>query len=127
MHGTYNIKFPQLLMKFPIFYRTERLITMVTKAHQLSLSGVKLIQSTLFSPVHDTCPSHLILLHLSTLTTSGGQYKSCSYSVCNFLPPPVTSSLINPSLSVSTLFSNTLSLCFSLNVSDQVSHPHLTY
>jgi hypothetical protein len=39
---------------------------------------------------------------------------------------PVTSSFFGPNILLSTLFSNTLSLCFSLNVSDQVSHPYRT-
>jgi hypothetical protein len=38
------------------------------------------------------------------------------------LQPPVTSSLFGPNILLSALFSNTLSLCSSLNVRDQVSH-----
>jgi hypothetical protein len=34
--------------------------------------------------------------------------------------------LLCPNILLSTLFSNTLSLCFSLNVGDQVSHPYKT-
>jgi hypothetical protein len=45
-------------------------------------------------------------------------------SLCSFLQPPVTSSLFGPNILLSTLFSNTLSLCSSLNVRDQVSHPY---
>ena len=37
-----------------------------------------------------------------------------------------TSSLLVPNILLSTLFSNTLSPCSSLNVSDQVSHPYKT-
>jgi hypothetical protein len=40
---------------------------------------------------------------------------------------PVTSSLFRPNILLSTLFSNTLNLCFSLNVRDQVSHPYRTF
>jgi hypothetical protein len=32
-------------------------------------------------------------------------------------------SLLNPNILLNTLFSNILSLCFSLNLSNQVSHP----
>jgi hypothetical protein len=39
---------------------------------------------------------------------------------------PVTSSLLGPNILLNTLFSNTLSLRSSLNVSDQVSHPYKT-
>jgi hypothetical protein len=38
--------------------------------------------------------------------------------LCNFLQSPVTSSLLGPNIPLSTLFSNTLSLCCSLNVTD---------
>jgi Mg2+/Co2+ transporter CorB len=40
----------------------------------------------------------------------------------SFLQPPVTSSLFGTNILLSTLFSNTLSLCYCLNVRDQVSH-----
>src|SRR5215510_9554704 len=55
-----------------------------------------------------------------------GEYRSFSSSLCNFLHSPVTSSLLGPNALLNTLFPNTLSLCSSLNVSDQVSHPHKT-
>jgi hypothetical protein len=42
--------------------------------------------------------------------------------LCNFLHSPVTSFLFSPNILLSTLFSNTLSLCSSLNVRDQVSY-----
>jgi len=54
------------------------------------------------------------------------QYRSLSSSLCSFLHSPVTPSLLGPNILVSTLFSNTLSLCSSLNVSDHVSHPYET-
>jgi hypothetical protein len=43
-----------------------------------------------------------------------------------FLHSPVTSSLVGPNILLITLFSKTLSLHSSLNVSDQVSHPYKT-
>jgi hypothetical protein len=46
--------------------------------------------------------------------------------LCNFLHFSVTPSLLGPNILLSTLFSNTLSLCSSLNVIDQVSHPYET-
>jgi hypothetical protein len=61
-----------------------------------------------------TCSAHLILRALITLAILGEEYKPCSYS-CSFLQPPVTSSLLGPNI-LSTLFSNTLNLCSSLNV-----------
>jgi hypothetical protein len=45
--------------------------------------------------------------------------------LCSFLRPAVTPSLFGPDV-LSTLFSNTLSLCSSLNARGHVSHPHST-
>ena len=80
----------------------------------------------LLSPIRATCPAHLLLLDFLTRRIFGEQYRSLSSSLCSFLHTPVTSSLLGPNISLSTLFSNTLSLHCSLNVSDQVSHPYKT-
>jgi phosphate starvation-inducible membrane PsiE len=61
---------------------------------------------------------------LIILIILGEEYKSRSSSLCNYLYSPVTSSLLGPNILLSTLFSNTLSLCSSLYARDQVSHPH---
>jgi hypothetical protein len=71
----------------------------------------------LFSPIHATCPTHPILLYLIILIILE-EYKSRSSSLCSFLHSPVTSSLFGPNILHSTLFSNILSLCSSLNVRD---------
>jgi uncharacterized membrane protein len=63
---------------------------------------------------------------LITLTILGEEYKPCSSSLCSFLQPPVTSSLLGPYILLSTLFSNTLNLCSSLKERDKVSHPYKT-
>ena len=69
---------------------------------------------------------HLILLDFITCTILGEEYRSLSFSLCNFLHSPVTLSLLGPSILLNTLFSDTLSLCSSCNVSYQVSHPYKT-
>jgi hypothetical protein len=76
------------------------------------------------SPIPVTCPTHLILLYLITHTTLGKEYKSLRHTLCSFLHSPVTLSLLGPNILLRTLFSYTLSLHSSLNVSDQVAHPH---
>ena len=74
-------------------------------------------------PICATCPVYLIHLDFITRTILGEQYRSLSSSLYSFLHSPVTSSLLSPNI-LNTLFSNTISLCSSLNASDQVSHPY---
>jgi hypothetical protein len=59
-----------------------------------------------------------------TRTIVGEAYRSWSCSLWSLLHSPVTLSLLGPKIVVDTLFSNTLSLRSSLNVSDRVSHPY---
>jgi hypothetical protein len=73
-----------------------------------------------------TCPVQLIPFHLIVLIMSGEEYNLWSSSLCSFLQPPVTSSLFGPNILLNTLFSNSLSLCSSINVRDQVPPPYRT-
>ena len=89
------------------------------------------LTETLYKPLlslSHTCymlrPSHSSLFdHPSTIWW---RYRSFSSPLYSFLQWPVTSSLLNPRIFLSTLFSNTLILRVSLSVSDQVSHPYKT-
>ena len=86
----------------------------------------KSLHTLRLSLIRATCPAYRILLDFITRTILGEEYRSLSSSLCSFLHSPVTSSLLGPNILLSTLFSNTLSLRSSLNVSNQVSHPYKT-
>ena len=93
----------------------------------LSLSfPTKTMYTHLFSSIRAACPAHPILLDLITRTILGEEYRSLSSSLHSFLHSPVISSLLDPNILFSTLFSNTLRLRSSLIVGDQVSHPYKT-
>jgi len=66
------------------------------------------------------------LLDLITRIILGEKYISLSSSLSCFLHSPVTSSLLGLNIFLSTLFSNMLGIRSSLNVSENVSHPHKT-
>jgi hypothetical protein len=53
------------------------------------------------------------------------EYRLLSSSLCSFFQDP-SSSLLGPNIFLNTLFSKNLSLCSSLKVRGQVSHPYST-
>jgi len=55
-------------------------------------------------PIHATCLNHpFLIIHRD-------DHKSRSLSLCSFIRPPVTSSLLGPNIFLSTPFLKTLSL-----------------
>ena len=67
-----------------------------------------------FPPTQVRSLDHLTLLDSITLATSVKKCKSYGSSICNFLQPPVTSSLLGSIIFLNTIFLNNLRLRSSL-------------
>ena len=76
------------------------------------------LYTPLLSPIRATCPAYLILLDFITRKILGEEYRSFSSSLCSVLLSLFISSLLGPNILLNTLFSNTLSLCSSLSMTD---------
>jgi len=79
----------------------------------------KTLYAPTLSPIHAIRPAHHILL----------KFIFCDYtlnsSLCTFLYSLLTLSLLGPNILLGTQFSDTLSQCSSLDMSNH-SHPHKT-
>jgi len=78
----------------------------------------KTLYTPLLSPIRATRPAHLIR-DLITRIVFGEEYRSLSSTLWILFHSPGTLSFLDPNILLSTLFSNSLSLRSSLNVSDQ--------
>ena len=92
----------------PIFISSSQLI-LCLPSYLSPRFPHKTLHQFLLSSICATRPAHLMVLDLITLTPSSPSQ------------PPVTPSLLRSSTVLSTLASDTLSQCSSLNVTDQVS------
>ena len=85
---------------------------------------VKILKVVVPSSNLATWPTHLNLLDLITLTTLGERYKLRSSSLWSLLGLPFAS-LLFPNIRPRIMFSNTLSLHFSLNTRNHVPQPYI--
>ena len=86
----------------------------------------KTLCTHLLFTIRASCHTHLVLLDLITRIIMDEEYRSLSSLIMLFLHSPDTFPLLSSNILLSSLYSNTLSLRPSLNVSDQVSHPYTT-
>ena len=114
------VSFIHSIPPHPTSWRSILILSHLCLGIPSGLSHRFLHNSPLLSPIQSTCTAHVILLDLITRTILGEEYISLSSSLCSLLHSPVTTSLLDPSILLSTLFSNTLSLCSSFSVSGQV-------
>ena len=84
------------------------------------------LYTNLLFPTAATCPTHLIIFDVITRIIFGAENRSLNSAICTLPHSPIFSSFSGPKILLSTLFTKTLSLRSSLNVSYQVSHPYKT-
>jgi hypothetical protein len=79
-----------------------------------------------YSAIRAARIAHLMLFDFMAMTIPGEECRSRSSSLCRFLQPPVTSSLLGPNILLRILFSYNLSLHSSFDNRGQVAHPYRT-
>ena len=79
-------------------------------------------------PIRATCPTHLVLLDLITLTKYGEEYRSLCSTLCSFLHSPVISPILGPNILLSTLFSSApYSQTSSANIPPKCERPSFKF
>ena len=86
-----------------------------------SMFPTKYLYAPLLSPIRAISPTHLILLYFTMRRCTIHEADLCAVSSTTLLPCASWSLIV-----FSILFSNTLTLCSSLSVRNQVSHPYET-
>ena len=117
---------PYCISIIPVSVISSHLIFGLPSVRFPSGFTTKNLWRALFCPIRATCLAHLIFIDLIARIMSGERYKSWRSLLRQFIPPPVTSSLWGQTIPLSTLFSNTLAPCSSLNVTDQGLYPYKT-
>ena len=70
------------------------------------------------------CPAHLIILDLLTRIIFPEECRLWNFLLFSLLHYPVTLFLLGSHIFLNALFSNTLNLCFTVNMGDQVSNQY---
>ena len=129
IHNTRHLPLPNPIhAPAPFLEDSFLILTSHLRLRLPRLSGVasKTLYAYALFPTRAKFPTYLNLLDLITLMIFGEECRKKGSSLCTLLPSPVTSSLLDPNILLSTKLSNTLRLCSSLNTRRQISHPYKT-
>jgi hypothetical protein len=84
------------------------------------------LNESIISSINVICSAHLSLLALISPNLHKWSVQIKQLLIINLLHPPATFSILGPNIIFRTLFSDTLNMCFSLNVRDQFSQSYKT-